>query len=85
MKFKQILPAILVFVLFVIANDVLAQCPMCKAALESGRKGGETQVGNTINYGIIYLFVLPYSILMVFAVIFYRKNKQRKKQQALRQ
>ena len=82
MKFKNVLSGILFLVLFVIANDVWAQCPMCKAALESGRKNG-TQVGNTINYGIIYLFLLPYSIAMVFAVIFYRKNKQRKKQQSL--
>ena len=82
MKYRQVLFVIVLVVFFLITNDAWAQCPMCKAALESGRKSG-TQVGSTINYGIIYLFVLPYSIAMVFVVIFYRKNKQRKKQQSL--
>ena len=83
MKFKKISSLLLFVVLFILTNEVVAQCPMCKAALESGRKSGTTEVGNTINYGIIYLFLMPYGIALVFAIIFYRKNKLRKKQQAL--
>lgn len=83
MKFRKIISVLVFIALVVIANQTWAQCPMCKAALESGRKAGTTEVGNTINYGIIYLFAFPYCIAMVFAIIFYRKNKHRKKQQAL--
>lgn len=83
MKFRKIISVLVFITFFVIANQTWAQCPMCKAALESGRKAGTTEVGNTINYGIIYLFAFPYCIAMVFAIIFYRKNKQRKQQQIL--
>lgn len=80
MKFRKVISLLLFVTLFIITNEAGAQCPMCKAALESGRKSGTTEVGNTINYGIIYLFVMPYGIALVFAIIFYRKNKLRKKQ-----
>jgi len=55
---------------------------MCKASLEEARKNG-TEVGNTLNSGILYLLALPYSIATVFGVIFYRNRKAKKREQAL--
>jgi hypothetical protein len=56
-----------------------AQCPMCKTALGSARDNG-SDVGSTLNSGILYLLVLPYTIAMVFGIIYY--NKWRKKRMA---
>jgi hypothetical protein len=51
---------------------------MCKTSLEEARKNG-TQVGNTLNMGILYLLALPYSIAMVFGIIWYRNTRMAKK------
>ena len=76
MKIKSQTVILLFFLLFFIF-DLSAQCPMCKASLESAKENG-TNVGNTLNGGILYLLALPYSIATVFGVILYRNNKQRK-------
>ncbi len=52
-----------------------AQCAMCKSNIEMARKDGSTQVGNTLNDGILYLLVLPYAIAGVFGFIYYKKYK----------
>ncbi len=59
-----------------------AQCAMCKSNLESARHNGDNAVGNTINNGIMYLFVLPYAIAGVFGFIYYRKHKLAKAKQS---
>lgn len=76
MKFRPLFTVLLVFALCMLAGDLLAQCPMCKASLTEARKNG-TEVGNTLNTGILYLLALPYSIATVFGVIWYR-NKRKK-------
>ncbi len=63
---------------------VEAQCPMCKQSLTSARMDGDTNVGNTLNNGIIYLFVFPYILAMVF-VFLYIKNARAKKKLAQQQ
>lgn len=54
-----------------------AQCAMCKSNVEMARKDGGTNVGNTLNNGILYLLVLPYAIAGVFGIIYYRKYKEK--------
>ncbi len=77
MKIKSQTLIIILFFLLIFVFDSSAQCPMCKASLESAKENG-TNVGNTLNSGILYLLALPYSIATVFGVILYRNNKLRK-------
>lgn len=64
---------------FVITTvNAIAQCPMCKTSLEEARKNG-TQVGSTLNDGILYLLALPYTIAMVFGFIYWRNQKLKKR------
>jgi len=72
-----------IFILFLISfgGGIFAQCPMCKASLESARTNG-TQVGTSLNNGILYLLALPYSITAVFGFIMFRRYKEQKKQQS---
>jgi uncharacterized paraquat-inducible protein A len=68
---------ILLFVLLLIINfDLQAQCPMCKTALSTARDSGSS-VGSSLNNGILYLLALPYTIAIVFGIIWYR-NKRKK-------
>ena len=76
---KKVIPIVLFVILFTFSHDLLAQCPMCKTSLEEARKGG-SQVGNTLNNGILYLLALPYSIAVVFGLIWWRKSTLKKQQ-----
>lgn len=79
MKMKsKIFLFILLLVFTIISNDTLAQCAMCKSNLEMAREGGGTNVGNSLNMGIIYLLALPYLVAGVFGFIYYRNYKLKK-------
>lgn len=68
--------------IFTTTNTILAQCPMCKAALESNMKeGGKTGLG--INDGILYLLFAPYLIVMVIGIIWWKNKKALEKQEKL--
>ncbi|GAB1448877.1 hypothetical protein MASR2M44_18980 [Bacteroidota bacterium] len=67
---------LLLFVLLHIQS--MGQCAMCKSNLESARANGMTDVGSSINMGILYLLALPYLIAMVFGFIYYKKYRTRK-------
>lgn len=60
-------------------SDVLAQCPMCRAAAEQNLKEGGTH-GLGLNTGIFYLLLAPYTIIMVIAAVTYFKWKKAKRE-----
>lgn len=72
---KRIVPIVALCLSQVSLN---AQCVMCKATAEQGHAEG---YGQGLNEGILYLAAIPYSILLVFGIYFYRKH--RKSQKAL--
>lgn len=70
-----IIPVLVIFI-FV---DVLAQCPMCRAAAEQNlASGGEAARG--LNNGILYLLVTPYLIVGLLGIIWYYRHKKLKMQ-----
>ena len=76
---KKAVVFIIVVVLISITADAMAQgCPMCKTALEEARNNG-SNVGNTLNSGILYLLALPYLIASVFGIIWYKNSRAKKR------
>ncbi|MDT0539229.1 hypothetical protein [Croceitalea sp. P059] len=55
---------------FLIANDVEAQCAMCRAALESESDNSQAE---GINNGIVYLMAIPYVLVGGLFYFIYRK------------
>lgn len=78
---KVIACLVILLVVCCTSTDLLAQCPMCKTALEEARKNG-SQAGETLNSGILYLLALPYLIATTFGLIWYRNYRLKKKQQS---
>lgn len=70
--------ALAVLLMLLTSPDIMAQCAMCKSNLEMARQNGGTNVGNTINDGILYLLALPYIIAAAFAYVYYKKYKEKK-------
>jgi len=62
MKHKLTFALLFIFFQF---HQVLAQgCSQCKLLTQQGVEADEASFGTNINYGIIYLMVIPYLMLM---------------------
>lgn len=66
---KQWVPIALTLLSLLLALDGSAQCAMCKAVVESaesaGKLGGNTNIGEGLNKGIIFLMTVPYILLFI--------------------
>ncbi len=68
-----------IVILTSISFNASAQCPMCKAAVESSIKGGQSNAGKGLNNGILYLLAAPYLFVTVLGVVWYRKYRVKAK------
>ncbi len=64
--YKYLLLATALFGMF---PDVMGQCSMCRAVVESNLEGQ----GAGINNGIIYLMVFPYAAVVLIGWLIYKK------------
>lgn len=65
--------------LFVLAGqDVLAQCSMCQAVVESNMHDGERTFGLGLNNAILYLMTVPYIAFGIVGYMMYKKVKAHK-------
>ena len=62
-----------IFILFA-SHDLLAQCAMCKAVVESG----DAEIAEGVNSGIIYLMAFPYILVAVAGYLIYKNRKKLK-------
>ncbi len=66
-----------IFIFFLIFTSSIiaqAQCPMCKASVESGMED-ENAKGKGLNDGIIYLLATPYLAIAAIGGAWYYKRK----------
>jgi len=72
---QKILPLFLVAViLLLMANNIEAQCAMCKMSGETNlNQGGKVAAG--LNQGIIFLLVLPYILVSTIGYLWWRNRK----------
>ena len=69
--------ALFTFIFFLISVVyTLAQCPMCKTAVESNLKNDGATAGLGLNDGILYLLAAPY-LLFGTVIFFWIRNKRR--------
>ena len=78
-KFAWILPVLLLLLVMLVPADLVAQCPMCKAAVESGTEEGTSPLARGLNNGILYLFILPFLTIGTVTTIWVRRYLQKQK------
>jgi hypothetical protein len=76
---KRILFILVVLTIASLSVDVYAQCPMCKAAVESSVESGQSNAGKGLNNGILYLLAAPYLFVAIIGVIWYKKYRVKAK------
>jgi hypothetical protein len=72
--FKRI--SISLLVLSLSAVSTFAQCPMCKASVESSQSSGNKSVGMGLNVGILMLMGAVYLILFTVGILWYKKYRK---------
>jgi hypothetical protein len=75
-----------IIILFLITSFIVslpfkinAQCPMCKQSLASARANGDTNVGETLNNGIMYLLAFPYVLVLIFLFLYFKSVRAKNK------
>ncbi len=75
---KRIISSIAIILLISTGTSV-AQCPMCKASLESNIKNKDEdtkKVGAGLNKGILYLLAMPFMAVGAIAGAYFYHKKQ---------
>jgi hypothetical protein len=66
---------ILVLLIIIVPGASSAQCAMCRATLENNLSNGNVGIAAGINFGILYLFLAPYTFVALIAYLWYRTSK----------
>ena len=51
-----------------------AQCAMCRATAESASQNSGGNIAEGLNSGIVYLMLIPYILLTLVVLVFFRKK-----------
>lgn len=71
---NRIFSAVVFVVLMAMGFVSRAQCAMCRATAESATENGDKAIGEGLNTGIVYLMGVPYLLLTIGALVFFRKK-----------
>jgi hypothetical protein len=56
--------------------EASAQCAMCRTTLENNVSNGDIGIAAGINFGILYLFAAPYTVIALIAFFWYKTSKR---------
>ncbi len=73
--------AFALFFLVINAYDIMAQCAMCRASVESNVNEDGIGFAAKLNTGILYLFVMPYLIAIVIGLLWYKNSRENRRKQ----
>lgn len=74
---------IVLVLMVLVAVESHAQCAMCRATVGSNLSEGRSTIGTGLNFGILYLLVVPYIIVATGIFFYFRAAKKRLKEQGL--
>jgi hypothetical protein len=66
----------LVILILGFSFEGVAQCAMCRATLENNVSNGNIGIAAGINFGILYLFAAPYTVIALIAFFWYKTSKR---------
>lgn len=75
---KKLLLIALAFALVILmgaGEELLAQCPMCRATAESNLANGGTE-GRGLNNGIMYMLGMPYVLIGTIAFLWWKNRRK---------
>jgi len=74
-KMILVVCAVILVVFLGAGEELLAQCPMCRATAESNLANGGTE-GRGLNSGILYMLGMPYLLIGTIAFLWWKNRKK---------
>jgi hypothetical protein len=74
-RIKYIVLIILATSILMVPMESIAQCPMCRMAVESNLQNGGTQARG-LNNGILYMLAMPYLLISTLAFLWYKNRRK---------
>ena len=71
---------LVLLLLLVTSVSGLAQCAMCRATLENNYSNGKPGIAAGINFGILYLLVMPYLAVILLGYFWYKSSRNARKE-----
>lgn len=65
-----------IILLMISASTTFAQCAMCRATVSSNLSEGRGMIGTGLNFGIVYLLVMPYLLVATLIYIYFKVGKK---------
>ena len=62
--------------ILVSTSELMAQGAMCRGTVESTVSNGRSVVASDLNFGILYLLLIPYLVVASIGYLWYRNSKQ---------
>ena len=72
---KTFRTVLVVIALLLVAPELMAQCAMCRGTVESTVSNGRSIIASELNFGILYLLLIPYLIVATIGYLWYRNSK----------
>lgn len=66
---------IVAILLLLLPEGATAQCAMCRATVENNISEDAAGFASNLNLGILYLFIAPYLLVTVVAILWYKQSK----------
>jgi hypothetical protein len=74
---KWVAKLLLMFIVVLgFSMEASAQCAMCRTTLENNVSNGDIGIAAGINFGILYLFAAPYTVIALIAFFWYKTSKR---------
>ncbi len=64
------------FYLMILSFSANGQCAMCRASVENNASNGDTALAGSLNTGIMYLFTMPYLLVIAVGLLWYYNSKK---------
>ena len=74
---------IVIIIIFAFSPEVIGQCAMCRASVESNVAQSDVGIGSQLNVGILYLFFMPYLLLGAVAYFWFKNSKKNAKKKQI--
>jgi hypothetical protein len=72
---KTVRTVLVIIALLFVMPDLMAQCAMCRGTVESTVSNGRSIIASELNFGILYLLVIPYLIVATIGYLWYRNSR----------
>jgi len=76
---KRVVFALFVSMAMLLTYNVSAQCSVCASNVANSTKSANEKAGLGLNKGILMLLTMPYAVVSVIGILWYKNSRKKKR------